>query len=108
MASKKITSGIIKTDGIQETHEKIKKLVERYHDINAEVSEITTTVKENWIGKGLNAFELQYNLLINKIDDFGDVLSDIYDALVKAQGEYDTADESTRQQFDMANQTGKS
>ncbi len=97
-----MTKGTIETAKIQATHEKIKQLVNTYHTMNVRVGEITATVKENWVGKGLNEFETQYNLLIKKIEDFGDTLTEIYDALVMAQGEYDTADDSMRQQFVMA------
>ena len=66
------------------------------------MEEITHQVKENWVGKGLNEFEHQYKTLIKKIDDFGDTLIDIYEALVQAQGEYDTADDNMRQAYKMS------
>lgn len=97
-----MTTGTIETAKIQKTHETIKNLVSRYKEVNVKVSETTITVKENWVGKGLDEFETQYNDLIRKIEDFGDTLTDIYDALVKAQGEYDTADDSLRQKFVMS------
>ena len=43
-----------------------------------------------------------YKTLIKKIDDFGDTLIDIYEALVQAQGEYDTADDNMRQAYKMS------
>ena len=82
-----IESGTIETKKIREAHQEIKKIVEKYKEVNQEVSEITMKVEENWVGKGRDMFESQYNSLIKKIDDFGDTLIDIYDALVKAEGE---------------------
>ena len=53
-------------------------------------------------GKGCNEFASQYNILIRKIEDFGDTLQEIYDALVDAEQAYEDADDSIRQEFAMA------
>lgn len=97
-----ICDGNIDTAKIYETHRQIKEIVEAYKEVNLEVSRITNKIKENWVGKGRNEFESQYNLLIKKIDDFGDTLTDIYEALVEAEAEYETSDDGLRQQFVMA------
>ena len=97
-----ICDGNIDTGKIYETHRQIKEIVEAYKEVNLEVSRITNKIKENWVGKGRNEFESQYNLLIKKIDDFGDTLTDIYEALVEAEAEYETSDDGLRQQFVMA------
>ena len=97
MAKKKssaICDGNINTAKIYATHRQIKEIVESYKEVNAEVASITIKIQEEWVGKGRNAFESQYKLLIKKIDDFGDTLQDIYDALVEAEAEYETADDS--------------
>ncbi len=99
-----ICDGSIDTEKIYEAHRLIKEIVDSYKDVNKEVAEITSTIKQNWVGKGRNEFESQYNLLIRKIEDFGDTLQDIYDALVEAEAEYETADDSLRQDFVMAKQ----
>lgn len=96
--------GTINTEKIYDTHRQIKEIVESFKTVNRDVSQITTTIKENWVGKGRNEFESQYNLLIKKIEDFGDTLQDIYDALVEAEAEYETADDSLRQEFVMSMQ----
>lgn len=94
-----ICDGNIDTEKIYETHRQVKEIVESYKNVNLEVSQITKKIKENWVGKGRNEFESQYNLLIKKIDDFGDTLQDIYDALVEAEAEYETSDDGLRQEF---------
>lgn len=99
--AKKLTSGTIETDKIQATHEKIREIVAKYDEAKAEIGLITTNVKKIWVGKGADEFENQYNILVKKVEDFGDTLTDIYTALVTAQGEYDTTDDSTRQTFAM-------
>ena len=93
------TSGTINTAKINEAHQQIKTIVEAYKNVNLEVAMITKDLEENWVGEGRTEFESQYNLLIKKIDDFGDTLYDIYNALVKAEAEYETADDSLRQDF---------
>ena len=97
-----IHSGTIETEVIYNTHTKIKAIVESYKETNLKVSRVTATVKENWVGKGCNEFTSQYNILIKKIEDFGDTLQEIYDALVDAEQAYEDADDSIRQEFAMA------
>ena len=91
--------GTINSGDIFDTHVKIKEIVESYKNINARVNNITKTVNENWVGKGQTEFESQYNLLIKKIDDFGDTLQDIYDGLVKAEAAYEEQDDNLRKDF---------
>lgn len=97
-----ISQGTVDTKRIYAAHTQIKSIVESYRTVNAEVFKITQAVKSNWVGKGCNEFESQYNLLIKKIDDFGDTLLDIYEGLVQAEADYEAADDSLRQQFVMA------
>lgn len=97
-----ICDGNINTKKIYAAHRQIKEIVESYKEINAEVSAITIKIQEDWVGKGRNEFESQYKLLIRKIEDFGDTLQEIYDALVEAEAEYATTDDSLRQEFVMS------
>ena len=99
-----IHAGTINTEEIYNAHRQIKTIVESYKTVNKEVDAITKKVEENWVGDGRNEFETQYNLLIRKIDDFGDTLQEIYDALVEAEAGYETADDGLRQEFVMAMQ----
>lgn len=98
-SSVSISGKNIDTAKINSTHKQVKTIVTAYNDVNLEVSQITKKVKENWVGKGRNEFESQYNLLIKKIEDFGDTLQDIYEALVKAEAEYEATDDTLRQEF---------
>ena len=98
----KICEGNINSKIIYETHVQIKEIVEAYKEVNARVSKITGEVNENWVGRGQTEFESQYNLLIRKIEDFGDTLQEIYDNLVESEALYEDADDSLRQKFAMA------
>lgn len=97
-----ICEGNINTSLINNTHKQIKGLVKSYKEVNDKVSSITLEVNENWVGKGQTEFESQYNLLIKKIDDFGDTLQDVYEALVEAEASYEDVDDDIRQNFTMA------
>lgn len=94
-----MVEGTIQSSYIYSTHTKIKEIVESYKEVNSRVSTITQNVNKNWVGKGQNEFESQYKLLIKKIDDFGDTLQDLYDALVKAEAAYEEQDDNLRQDF---------
>lgn len=102
MADVAIVDGIIKTAEIKAVHTQIKELVLSYKDVNFEVEQITKQVRQNWVGKGRNEFETQYNILIKKIDDFGETLQEIYDALVDAEAQYADMDDNIRQEYVMA------
>lgn len=94
-----MVDGTINSEDIYNTHSKIREIVEEYKNVNLRVSNITQTVNENWVGKGQTEFESQYKLLIKKIEDFGDALQDIYDALVKAEAAYEEQDDNLRKEF---------
>ncbi len=99
-----IEKGNIDTALIYDTHRQIKEIVDSYKEVNKRVTTITAKVKDNWVGKGRNEFESQYKLLIGKIEDFGDTLQDIYDALVEAEATYEDTDDEIRQKYVMAMQ----
>lgn len=99
-----IVGGTIEADKIKEAHSQIREIVSKYKDVNYEVSMISQKIRENWVGDGRNEFETQYNLLIRKVDDFGDTLLEIYEALVQAEADYSTTDDGLRQNFVMAQQ----
>ncbi|MCA1054927.1 WXG100 family type VII secretion target [Rossellomorea aquimaris] len=101
-SSNAVVDGTIDTAKIYATHAQIKEIVHSFNDVNLEVSKITQKINENWVGKGRNEFETQYKLLIKKIDDFGETLKEIYDALVTSEADYEAADDQIRQQFNMS------
>ncbi len=91
--------GTINTKPIKSAHETIKELVERYEAQKLEVTNATKIAKENWVGKGRNEFESQYDILISKVDDFGECLLEIYEALVMADAEYNQTDKILSQEI---------
>lgn len=83
----------IKTKAIRKTHKKIKEIVKEYAEINLQVATITAKVNENWVGKGHDEFQNQHRIWLRKIEDFGDTLKDLYDALVETEASYIETDE---------------
>ncbi len=104
MADVAIVDGTIETALIKAAHTQIKEIATSYKDVMLEVEMITQKVRENWVGVGRNEFESQYNILIRKIEDFGDALQDVYDALVDSESHYMETDESKRQDYIMSMQ----
>lgn len=94
-----ICEGTILTEKINAAHRQIREIAESYNETNLEVHKITKGILDNWVGEGRNEFQTQYNLLIKKIDDFGETLLDIYNALVEAEASYQTSDDSLRQEY---------
>ncbi len=102
-----IVGGTIESVKIKEAHQQVKAIAESFKEANREADEITRQLRENWVGSGRNEFESQYNLLIRKIEDFGDTLIDIYEALVDAEAAYQTGDNDMKQEFKMAEEQMK-
>ena len=97
-----IVNGTVDSQAIYNAHTQIKALVSSYKNVKRDVSTITNTIKDNWVGKGRNEFQAQYKLLIKKVDDFGDTLVDIYDALVDAESQYEEVDLSIHNEFERS------
>lgn len=92
----------IETAKINAAHTQIKTIVDAYGVINKTINETTRKANENWVGKGNNEFQSQYKLLISKIDDFGDTLQEMYEALVQAEADYEAADNSLGIEYSMS------
>lgn len=99
MSETHVGSGNINTESINNTHSQIRSIVELYGKVNKEVRELAITLEENWVGVGRNEFESQFNQLSTKMTDIGDILEEIYDALVLAEAKYESSDDSLRQKF---------
>lgn len=94
--------GTIDTEAIYRAHRIMREMVASFNESKRDVELITASVRENWVGVGRNAFESQYKTLINKIEDFGNTIKELYDALVEAEAKYEDADVDIHQQLEMA------
>lgn len=91
--------GTIKSKEIRDTHTQTKKVVSDFVEIQKIVNKRTSEVKDNWVGLGENAFDSEVKILINKIEDIGDMLKELYDGLVKAETMYTQLDDDIRKEF---------
>lgn len=94
-----IVSGHIEESDIQAAITKIQQIAMSYKEIQSTVNKTTLTAKQNWVGKGRDAFENQYDILICKIKDFGDTLEEICDGLIGADAAYQDADNSLMRSY---------
>ncbi|SDI35940.1 WXG100 family type VII secretion target [Pseudobutyrivibrio sp. 49] len=74
--------------------EKFSKGVTTYNDIIEGIKTTTSTLLENWKGEGRTQFEKDYNVIFLQLKDIGDILYDLRDALISAQAEYETTDDT--------------
>lgn len=95
----KVVSGHIEESDIQAAIQEMTTIALSYREIQERVNSTTRTVKQNWVGKGRTAFESQYNILIRKIEDFGDTLEEICDSLIEADKQYQETDNTMSRSY---------
>lgn len=99
-----IVDGTINTEAIYSTHRLMREMVTAFNDSKLEVAMITNSVRQNWVGAGRTEFDAQYRTVINKIEDFGESIQEIYNALVDSEKQYEETDVEIAQQFTMINE----
>lgn len=105
--SEKIGTGKIDTKAIYDVHRKVKELCLSYQDINRKVKAEMEKVNAVWSGSAKKDFDRQYSALIQKVDDFSDMLYELYDALVNAEVIYEQTDAELRTQMALQAQREK-
>lgn len=87
-----VVSGHIEEESIKAAIQEMQSIALSYREIQETVNKTTRTVQENWVGEGRNEFESQYEILIRKIEDFGDTLEEICDSLIETEAAYQEVD----------------
>lgn len=67
--------------------------VKTYSDILNTVKQATATLLLNWKGEGKTQFEKDYNTIFKQLEDIGDILYDLREALINAETEYYQTDD---------------
>ena len=75
------------------------KGVTEYNRIKTDVQKNVSQLLRTWDGKGKKQYEYDYDILYRQLEDIGDVLYELYDALVKAEAIYIKADEKLAKQL---------
>ncbi len=73
--------------------------VKTYNTIKQEVASTTTTLFSTWQGEGRTQFEKDYTIISRQLTDIEDILYELYNALIEAQGNYVKTDEELRRRF---------
>lgn len=102
VTSSGLTSGVIKTVGIAAAREQMFAIMQRFMNVKDSVNKTRQTLCDDWVGEGRNEFEVQYRLLISKVDDIGQNLEEMYQALVDAEATYQEGDASLNQEIVMS------
>ena len=74
-------------------HAPFKTGIEEYNRIKNGVKSTTNDLFLKWQGEGKNQFEKDYNTIYQQLSDIGDIMYELYDALIDAQAAYIQADE---------------
>ena len=67
--------------------------VTTYKEIKTKVQNTVSALLRTWDGEGKKQYEYDYDILYRQLEDIGDVLYELYDALVEAEAGYIKADE---------------
>lgn len=94
-----VVSGHIDSAEMSEAFTKMKELVDRYNEIKDGVENTNISLMDNWVGDGKDMYESQYALIVSKINDFGDIFTEMYNALVDATADYQDGDDKIRQDY---------
>ena len=81
------------TNKFSSTIEAFKSGIEEYNRIKDGVRSTTYDLFIAWHGEGKTQFERDYNLIYRQLSDIGDIMYELYDALIDAQAAYIKADE---------------
>lgn len=81
------------TNKFSSTIATFKTGIEEYNRIKNGVKSTTNDLFLKWQGEGKNQFEKDYNTIYQQLSDIGDIMYELYDALIDAQAAYIQADE---------------
>ena len=92
----------LEVDGLKDTGLSFKNSIKKFESYVGDMKKHTSTLLSTWDGKGRDQFETQFTLMERQLNDISDVLYEIYEALVDAQGAYIDADEAVGKQISAA------
>ena len=81
------------TNKFSSTIATFKSGIEEYNRIKNGVKNTTNNLFVNWQGEGKIQFEKDYNVIFQQLLDVGDIMYELYEALIDAQTAYIQADE---------------
>ena len=85
-------SGKVDTSHFADAYTSIETMANSMKDVVDNLNDYKADIIDNWVGKGRNQFEKSYKVLLRKMKDGTDITWDIYENLLKAEGELIQAD----------------
>lgn len=89
----------LETKYFSEAITKFSTGVTTYNEIKTKVQNTVSALLKTWNGEGKKQYEYDYDILYRQLEDIGDVLYELYDALVEAEAAYIKADEQLAKQM---------
>ena len=85
-------SGKVDTSHFADAYTSIETMANSMKDVVDNLNDYKADIIDNWVGKGRNQFEKSYKVLLRNMKDGTDITWDIYENLLKAEGELIQAD----------------
>lgn len=82
----------IDTSNFPAALQSIKTMAKTMENVTNTLNDYRSDITDSWVGKGRNQFEKSYTIMQRKLKDGSDMTWDIYENLIKAQGELMQAD----------------
>lgn len=90
----------LKTESMGKAAEKCKIMAEKMRGLKDELVRAKDSLLSVWVGEGRNAFEKQFRLLLQQFSDIIDDTWDMYEEIIREEGEYIQADTDAAKKLD--------
>lgn len=97
-----VVSGHIDVSIIEDARDEMLVLVKEYRTIVAKAETLSTAVQLEWVGKGATSFESWYEIIKSKLNDYTEMLEEMYDALFDAYNAYSEGDSTIANELNQA------
>lgn len=94
--------GYLETRYFESVIQAFSKGTAEYDDIRSAVGDTIDKLLPTWEGDGKKQFEYDYDILYRQLEDIGDILYELYDALVEAEAAYIEADTLASKQISIS------
>jgi len=82
----------IDTSHFGDAYSGIKAMVKSMETLIEDINKYKADIVDNWVGDGRDQFEKSYRVLLRKLKDGIDITWDVYENLIKSEGDLIQAD----------------
>ncbi len=90
----------LKTESMGEAAKQCKEMAEKMRGLKGDLVSAKDSLLSVWVGDGRNAFEKQFRLLLQQFSDIIDDTWDMYEEIIREEGEYIQADTDAAKKLD--------